>query len=179
MDLRYVLEETAERKAPGTANEPIPKCSVAWKELDLRPKGHKGLSVQSTITLNEGNVVTFVLRDLPKHDEDDEDALAKDAKMLKAAKEKQSSREGEYGAVVAWGVAALFAGLLGAAGGFAGVMTEKARWAAVALLILPLLLQTKIWAMRLFKTLEHRAMIRFNPEGLHLFASLSSPLGIV
>lgn len=53
LDLRYVTDTTMT-----DVSEP----SLSYGELDLRKKGHKGMSVYSEFELAEGQVVTFVLR---------------------------------------------------------------------------------------------------------------------
>ncbi|KJA15635.1 glycoside hydrolase family 15 protein [Hypholoma sublateritium FD-334 SS-4] len=58
LDLRYVVENTS----PGVDGA-LPE--VVLEFLDLSVKGHKGLAVQSTIRLEEGQCVTFILRTPP------------------------------------------------------------------------------------------------------------------
>ncbi|KAJ3506188.1 hypothetical protein NLJ89_g7004 [Agrocybe chaxingu] len=58
LDLRYVAEHTF----PGDSG-PVPKVELQF--LDLSERGHKGLAVQSLITLHEGQCVTFILRTPP------------------------------------------------------------------------------------------------------------------
>ncbi|KAF4615618.1 hypothetical protein D9613_012891 [Agrocybe pediades] len=58
LDLRYVVENTLM-----DTDAPLPE--VALEFLDLSAKGHKGLAVQSLLTLQEGQCVTFVLRTPP------------------------------------------------------------------------------------------------------------------
>lgn len=55
LDLRYVAEQTPDGTLP----------EVTLEFLDLAAKGHKGLAVQSNIRLEEGQCVTFVLRNPP------------------------------------------------------------------------------------------------------------------
>ncbi|XP_006457663.1 hypothetical protein AGABI2DRAFT_181791 [Agaricus bisporus var. bisporus H97] len=57
LDLRYVAEKTVA--------EAIEPPIVVLTTLDLSAKGHKGLAVQATISLVEGQAVTFVLRHPP------------------------------------------------------------------------------------------------------------------
>ncbi|EPQ54918.1 glycoside hydrolase family 15 protein [Gloeophyllum trabeum ATCC 11539] len=57
LDLRFVGESLVEG---------VPEPSVQLELLDLSGKGHKGPAVQSTLTLTEGQAVTFVLRVPPK-----------------------------------------------------------------------------------------------------------------
>jgi len=59
LDLRYVAEVTA------GSSEGLPPPEVTLEFLDLSAKGHKGLGIQSTIVLREGQCVTFVLRTPP------------------------------------------------------------------------------------------------------------------
>ena len=56
LDLRYVVESTL-----AGVSEP----EVELKILDLKDKGHKGLSVCADLALLEGQAVTFVLRTPP------------------------------------------------------------------------------------------------------------------
>ncbi|KAF9476199.1 glycoside hydrolase family 15 protein [Pholiota conissans] len=58
LDLRYIVEQTS----PGSDGIPP---EVALKFLDLSVRGHKGLAIQSNISLEEGQCVTFVLRTPP------------------------------------------------------------------------------------------------------------------
>ncbi|CAA7266100.1 unnamed protein product [Cyclocybe aegerita] len=58
LDLRYVTECTL----PGDSG-PVPHVELEF--LDLSERGHKGLAVQSLITLHEGQCVTFILRTPP------------------------------------------------------------------------------------------------------------------
>jgi hypothetical protein len=58
LDLRYVVEQT-----PAGSDGTPPEVTLEF--LDLSAKGHKGLAVQSTIHLVEGQCVTFVLRPPP------------------------------------------------------------------------------------------------------------------
>lgn len=57
LDLRFVAESVIDG---------VPSPSVEFQTLDLRSRGHKGLSVSADLDLVEGQVVTFVLRTLPK-----------------------------------------------------------------------------------------------------------------
>ncbi|KAG8928499.1 hypothetical protein FRC01_005860, partial [Tulasnella sp. 417] len=66
LDLRYVIDSSLERQPPDHAGKPIKSCQLKFEELDLRERGHLGLSAMASFTLHEGNVVTFVLRDLPQ-----------------------------------------------------------------------------------------------------------------
>jgi hypothetical protein len=56
LDLRYIAEG-----ADGDGGVP----EVVLEFLDLSQKGHKGLAVQSKLTLEEGQCVTFILRTPP------------------------------------------------------------------------------------------------------------------
>jgi hypothetical protein len=60
LDLRYVVEV-----AEGGIDSGVPLPEVVLEFLDLSHKGHKGLAVQSKMTLEEGQCVTFVLRTPP------------------------------------------------------------------------------------------------------------------
>ncbi|KAH8992022.1 glycoside hydrolase family 15 protein [Lactarius akahatsu] len=63
LDLRFIAESVIDG---------VPSPSVEFQTLDLRSRGHKGLSVSANLDLVEGQVVTFVLRTLPKEtDEQD------------------------------------------------------------------------------------------------------------
>lgn len=55
LDLRFVAESVIDG---------VPSPSVELQNLDLRPCGHKGISVSADLDLVEGQVVTFVLRTL-------------------------------------------------------------------------------------------------------------------
>ncbi|KAH9046509.1 glycoside hydrolase family 15 protein [Lactarius hengduanensis] len=57
LDLRFIAESVIDG---------VPSPSVEFQTLDLRSRGHKGLSVSADLDLVEGQVVTFVLRTLPK-----------------------------------------------------------------------------------------------------------------
>jgi hypothetical protein len=57
LDLRFVAESVIDG---------VPSPSVHLHTLDLRPYGHKGLSICVDLDLTEGQVVTFVLRTPPK-----------------------------------------------------------------------------------------------------------------
>lgn len=92
MDLRYVIDSSLERQSPEHANKPIKSCDLKFEELDLRPKGHKGLSAAANFTLHEGNVVTFILRDLPRS-ASRSNSLADNA-LLKEARSKEEEQEG-------------------------------------------------------------------------------------
>lgn len=59
LDLRYVIE-VADGVESGVS---LPE--VVLEFLDLSHKGHKGLAIQSRLTLEEGQCVTFVLRTPP------------------------------------------------------------------------------------------------------------------
>ncbi|KAI9460245.1 glycoside hydrolase family 15 protein [Lactarius psammicola] len=61
LDLRFVAESVIDG---------VPSPSVEFKTLDLRSCGHKGISVSADLDLVEGQVVTFVLRTLPKATEE-------------------------------------------------------------------------------------------------------------
>ncbi|KAF8662097.1 hypothetical protein AX16_001207 [Volvariella volvacea WC 439] len=56
LDLRYVAESTIDSVEPP---------QVSFSALDLSHKGHKGLAVQTELSLVEGQCVTFVLRTPP------------------------------------------------------------------------------------------------------------------
>jgi hypothetical protein len=58
LDLRYVVEATE------SCTHPPPAVDLA--ALDLSSKGHKGLGVQASLKLYEGQAVTFILRTPPK-----------------------------------------------------------------------------------------------------------------
>ena len=55
LDLRFVAESVIDG---------VPLPSVEFQTFDLKPCGHKGLSVSVDLDLVEGQVVTFVLRTL-------------------------------------------------------------------------------------------------------------------
>ncbi|KAF9522293.1 glycoside hydrolase family 15 protein [Crepidotus variabilis] len=61
LDLRYI----AEVNEASTECDHIHPPEVTLEFLDLSSKGHKGLGIQSRITLTEGQCVTFVLRTPP------------------------------------------------------------------------------------------------------------------
>ena len=61
LDLRFVAESVIDG---------VPSPSVEFQTLDLRSCGHKGISVSADLDLVEGQVVTFVLRTLPKATEE-------------------------------------------------------------------------------------------------------------
>ncbi|KAH9075799.1 glycoside hydrolase family 15 protein [Lactarius deliciosus] len=61
LDLRFIAESVIDG---------VPSPSVKLQTLDLRSRGHKGLSVSADLDLVEGQVVTFVLRTLPKETEE-------------------------------------------------------------------------------------------------------------
>ncbi|KAH9060861.1 glycoside hydrolase family 15 protein [Lactarius vividus] len=61
LDLRFIAESVIDG---------VPSPSVEFQTLDLRSRGHKGLSVSADLDLVEGQVVTFVLRTLPKETEE-------------------------------------------------------------------------------------------------------------
>ncbi|KAI0083258.1 glycoside hydrolase family 15 protein [Irpex rosettiformis] len=58
LDLRFVPESTLDA---------VPEPHVELHILDLKPKGHLGDAVQSEFELEEGQVVTWVLRSPPEH----------------------------------------------------------------------------------------------------------------
>ena len=58
LDLRFIAESVID--------DGVHSPSVHMHTLDLRPRGHKGLSICVDLDLTEGQVVTFVLRTLPK-----------------------------------------------------------------------------------------------------------------
>ena len=60
-DLTLDLRFTAESVVDGVATPTVELCT-----LDLRPLGHKGISIRADLDLVEGQVVTFVLRTPPK-----------------------------------------------------------------------------------------------------------------
>jgi len=60
LDLRYIAEVM-----DGSTDSGISPPEVVLEFLDLSKKGHKGLAVQSKLTLEEGQCVTFVLRTPP------------------------------------------------------------------------------------------------------------------
>jgi GH15 family glucan-1,4-alpha-glucosidase len=57
LDLRFIAESVIDG---------VPSPSVQLHPFDLRPRGHKGLSICVDLDLTEGQVVTFVLRTPPK-----------------------------------------------------------------------------------------------------------------
>ncbi|KAH9176961.1 glycoside hydrolase family 15 protein [Lactarius sanguifluus] len=61
LDLRFIAESVVDG---------VPSPSVEFQTLDLRSRGHKGLSVSADLDLVEGQVVTFVLRTLPNETEE-------------------------------------------------------------------------------------------------------------
>ncbi|KAG8880940.1 hypothetical protein FRB97_000333 [Tulasnella sp. 331] len=71
LDLRYVLDCATPEHSPEhtQAAHPVPQteelCHVEFQEYDLRGKGHKGLGASVEITLEEGNAIWFILRDVP------------------------------------------------------------------------------------------------------------------
>ncbi|KAG9021996.1 hypothetical protein FRB95_001007 [Tulasnella sp. JGI-2019a] len=71
LDLRYILDYAKPDQPPehSQAAHPVPqdeeRCHADFKELDLRAKGHKGVSACLEITLEEGNAIWFILRDVP------------------------------------------------------------------------------------------------------------------
>ncbi|KIO26500.1 hypothetical protein M407DRAFT_243709, partial [Tulasnella calospora MUT 4182] len=91
MDLRYVIDSSLERQTPEHARKPVKSCELKFEELDLRPKGHLGLSAAANLTLHEGNVVTFILRDLPRSSSR-ANSLADNA-LLKEAQSKEEEQE--------------------------------------------------------------------------------------
>lgn len=58
LDLRYVSESTLDA---------VPEPFIELRLLDLTSKGHLGPSVQCEFELQEGQVVTFILRTPPDH----------------------------------------------------------------------------------------------------------------
>lgn len=60
LDLRFVAESVIDG---------VPSPSVEFQNLDLRSCGHKGISIGADLDLVEGQVVTFVLRTLPRAEE--------------------------------------------------------------------------------------------------------------
>ncbi|KAG8902035.1 hypothetical protein FRB99_004859 [Tulasnella sp. 403] len=84
LDLRYVVETNLDRQPPDHAGKAAPACSVFFKELDLRPQGHKGLSTYCDFTMGEGNIVTFILRDVPSSESNQSDILKAGALAEKA-----------------------------------------------------------------------------------------------
>jgi hypothetical protein len=56
LDLRFVAESVIDG---------VSSPSVELQTFDLRPCGHKGISISADLDLVEGQVVTFVLRTLP------------------------------------------------------------------------------------------------------------------
>jgi len=60
LDLRYIAEV-----AEGSHESGISPPEIVLEFLDLSKEGHKGLAVQSRLTLEEGQCVTFVLRTPP------------------------------------------------------------------------------------------------------------------
>ncbi|KAG8979265.1 hypothetical protein FRB94_011744 [Tulasnella sp. JGI-2019a] len=71
LDLRYILDYAKPDQPPehSQAAHPVPQdeehCHADFKELDLKAKGHKGVSACLEITLEEGNAIWFILRDVP------------------------------------------------------------------------------------------------------------------
>ncbi|CAE7222876.1 unnamed protein product [Rhizoctonia solani] len=58
LDLRYVVDTVPDID--------VSKPQVTLRPLDLRPKGHKGVGVSVDLDLEEGQVVTFILRTPPE-----------------------------------------------------------------------------------------------------------------
>ncbi|KAG8763293.1 hypothetical protein FRC11_004869 [Ceratobasidium sp. 423] len=58
LDLRYVADTVPDID--------VPKPQIALRPLDLRPKGHKGVGVSVDFDLEEGQVITFILRTPPE-----------------------------------------------------------------------------------------------------------------
>ncbi|CAE6406086.1 unnamed protein product [Rhizoctonia solani] len=58
LDLRYVVDATPDID--------VPKPQLTLRPLDLRPKGHKGVGACVDLDLEEGQVVTFILRTPPE-----------------------------------------------------------------------------------------------------------------
>ncbi|KAI0042680.1 glycoside hydrolase family 15 protein [Auriscalpium vulgare] len=79
LDLRYVAEAVIDNVAAP---------SVDLKLLDLTRKGHKGPSVSADLLLEEGQVVTFVLRTPPVNEEPQVDPTESHAKELGVSLEK-------------------------------------------------------------------------------------------
>lgn len=67
MDLRFIAESVVDG---------VPSPSVDLHILDLKPRGHKGLSICVDLDLVEGQVVTFVLRTPPKATKEQYDAVS-------------------------------------------------------------------------------------------------------
>jgi hypothetical protein len=57
LDLRFIAESVMDC---------VPPPAVELCTLDLRPQGHKGISISADLDLVEGQIVTFVLRTPPK-----------------------------------------------------------------------------------------------------------------
>ena len=57
LDLRFIAESVIDC---------VPPPRVELCTLDLRPQGHKGISISADLDLVEGQLVTFVLRTPPK-----------------------------------------------------------------------------------------------------------------
>jgi hypothetical protein len=57
LDLRFIAESVVDCVPPPT----VELCT-----LDLRPQGHRGISISADLDLVEGQIVTFVLRTPPK-----------------------------------------------------------------------------------------------------------------
>ena len=57
LDLRFIAESIIDG---------VPSPAVELCALDLRPQGHKGISISADLDLVEGQIVTFVLRTPPK-----------------------------------------------------------------------------------------------------------------
>ncbi|KAG9017249.1 hypothetical protein FRB90_001220 [Tulasnella sp. 427] len=92
MDLRYVIDTSTERQPPDHAGKTVQRCQLMqFEELDLREKGHLGLSAVANFTLSEGNVVTFILRDLPQSSS--RGHPLKDNVLLKEASSKEEEQE--------------------------------------------------------------------------------------
>ncbi|CAE6452239.1 unnamed protein product [Rhizoctonia solani] len=59
LDLRYIVDTVPDID--------VPKPQITLRPLDLRPKGHKGVGTCVDFDLEEGQVVTFILRTPPEH----------------------------------------------------------------------------------------------------------------
>jgi hypothetical protein len=99
LDLRYIVDQNPDSQGPERAGKEIPPCHIGFEELDLRNQGHKGLSACLKFTLHEGNVVTFVLRDIASpsktKEAETQDALTEDHPLLRKARTMDSTPDGE------------------------------------------------------------------------------------
>ncbi len=99
LDLRYIVDQNPDSQGPERAGKEIPPCLIDFEELDLRKQGHKGLSACLKFTLHEGNVVTFVLRDIVSpsktKEAENQDHLTEDHPLLRKSRTMDSTPDGE------------------------------------------------------------------------------------